>query len=97
MTQYADDIAIWVNTTLRKHTNKRVVNYVEKLYQSESNKLIIYMKENDLELSGEKTCLMLFKNGENPKILYQLELDGQILNYKQNIQFLGVFISTKLN
>ena len=35
--QYADDTAIWVNTTLRKHTNKRVVNYVQKLYQSELN------------------------------------------------------------
>ena len=35
VTQYADDIAIWVNTTPRKHTNKRVVNHVQKLYQSE--------------------------------------------------------------
>ena len=35
--QYADDIAIWVNTTLRKHTNKMVVNYVQKLYHSELN------------------------------------------------------------
>ena len=25
------------------------------------------MKENGLELSGEKTCLMLFNTGENPK------------------------------
>ena len=38
------------------------------------------MKENGLELSGEKTCFILFDNGENP----HLELDGQILNYKQN-------------
>ena len=30
--QYADDIAIWANTTLRKHTNKRVVDHVQKLY-----------------------------------------------------------------
>ena len=50
---YADDIAIWVNTTLRKHTNKMVVNYVQNNYLSELNKLIIYMTENDLELSGE--------------------------------------------
>ena len=95
--QYADDIAIWVITTLRKHTHKRVVNYVHKLYQSEFKKLFIYMKENGLELSGEKTCLMLFNNGENPKSLLQLELDGQILNYKQNTKFLGVCITTKLN
>ena len=27
--QYADDIAIWVNTTLRTHTNKKVVSHVK--------------------------------------------------------------------
>ena len=46
--QYADDIAIWVNTTLRKHTKKSVVSYVHKLYQSEMNKLTAYMKETVL-------------------------------------------------
>ena len=45
MAQCADDVAIWMNTTLRKHTNMRVVNYVQKLYQSELNKLIIYIYE----------------------------------------------------
>ena len=67
-----DDIA------LRKHTNKRVVNHVQKLYQSELNKLIAYMEENGFELSRDKTCLMLFKNGENPKNLPQRELNGQL-------------------
>ena len=51
---YADDIAIWVNTTLRKHTNKRVVNHVQKLCQSEINKLTAYMKDNGFELSQER-------------------------------------------
>ena len=86
-----DDIA------LRKHTNKRVVNHVQKLYQSEINKLTAYRKDNGFELSGEKTCLMLFNNGENPKSLPQIELDGQLLNYKQNTKFLGVYITTKLH
>ena len=54
--QYANDIAIWVNTTLRKHTNKRVVNHVQKLYQLEINKLTAYTKANGFELSREKTC-----------------------------------------
>ena len=55
------------------------------------------MKDNGFELSQEKTCLMLFNNGENPKSLPQIELDGQLLNYKQNTKFLGVYITTKLN
>ena len=40
---------------------------------------------------------MLFNNGENPKSLPQIELDGQLLNYKQNRKFLAVYITTKLN
>ena len=97
MAQYADDIAIWVNTTLRKHTNKRVVNHVQKLYQLEINKLTAYMKDTVFEISREKTCLMLFNNGENPKSLPQIELDGQLLNCEQNTKFFGVYITTKLN
>ena len=97
LAQYADGIAIWVNTTLRKHTNKRVANHVQKLDQTEVNKLTAYMKDNGFELSREKTCLMLFNNGENPKSLPQIELYSQLLNYKQNTKFLGVYITTKLN
>ena len=73
--QYAHDIAIWVNTTLRKYTNKRVVSIVQKLYQSEMNKLTAYVKDNGFELSRDKMCLMLFKNGENPKSLPQIDDD----------------------
>jgi len=95
--QYANNIDIWVNTTLRKHTIKKVVSRVQKLYQLEINKLSAYMKENGFELSWEKTCLMLFNNGENPKSLPQMKLDGQLLNYKQNTKFWGVYLTTKLN
>ena len=49
------------------------------------------MKDNGFELSREKTCLMLFNNVENPKSLPQTELDGQLLNYKQNTKFVGVY------
>ena len=70
MAQYADDIVIWVNTTLRKHTNKRVVNHVQKLYQSEINKLTAYVKDNGFELSREKTCLMLLVIMEKTRKAY---------------------------
>ena len=81
MAQYAADIAVLVNATLRKHSlrkHKRVVNHVQKLYQSELSKWIAYMEENGFELSRDKTCLMLFKNGENLKHLPQRELNGQL-------------------
>ena len=61
------------------------------------NELTAYMKENGFALSQEKTCLMLFHNGENPKRLLQAELDGQLLNYKRNTTFLSVYLTSKLN
>ena len=95
--QYADDIAMWINTSIRKNTKKRVLNYVEKLYQDELDKLSYYMKENKMELSGEKTCLVLFNNGENPKELPVLNLERTVLQYKSYVKFLGVYLTTKLN
>ena len=79
--QYADDIAIWINTNLRKNTNKRVITHIQKLYQNELNNLSAYMKCNGLTLSSEKTCFMLFNNGDNPKHLPSLLLDGVELEY----------------
>ena len=39
--QYMDDIAVWMNTLLRKRTLRRFVNYVGTLYQSEIDKLVL--------------------------------------------------------
>ena len=55
------------------------------------------MKDNGFELRREKTCLMLFNNGETATSLPQIELDGQLLNCEQNTKFFGVYITTKLN
>ena len=55
------------------------------------------MKVNCFELLREKTCLLLFNNGENPKNVPQLEQDGQLLNYKQNTTFMGGYLTAKLN
>ena len=43
LAHYADDIAVRVNTILRKHTNKRVLNLVQNLCQSGLNKSIVCM------------------------------------------------------
>ena len=95
--QYADDIAMWMNTTLRKNTNKRTITHVQKLYQYDLDNLNNYMKDNGLELSSEKTYLMLFNNGENPKTLPTLSLDNKPLAFKPTVKFLGVYITRKLN
>ena len=52
---------------------------------------------NGLELSGEKTQLMLFNNGKNPKVLPQMMLEDKILQFSRNVKFLGVHFTPKLN
>ena len=95
--QFADDIAMWINTNMRKNTKKRISKHIETLYQIELNKLDTYMKNNGLVLSGEKTVLMLFNKGKDPSYLPKLKLGDMYLQYKDKVKFLGVFFTRKLN
>ena len=95
--QYADDICIWLKTNIKKNTKKRVIDYVEKIYQIELNNIVKFMKENGFRLSCEKTHLMFFNNGKNPSSLPKLHIEGTNLDYKQNTKFLGVFFTTNLS
>ena len=65
----ADDIAIWMNVSLRKRTSRRFVNYVRKLDLKEIDKLSAYMKVSGLEFLSEKTNMILFNNSSGPKEL----------------------------
>ena len=95
--QYADDIAIWMNVKLKKKTGLHYINHVSKLYQSELNKLNMYMKENGLQFSAEKTSMILFNNGAAPSKLPIFYLNGQKINYKSEVKFLGLYFTQKLN
>jgi hypothetical protein len=91
--QYADDTAIWINTNIKKRSGKRIINHVQNLYQKELN----YMYQNGMELSGEKTCLMFFNNGQKTVNLPKMEINGNQLNYESKVKFLGVYFTPKLN
>ena len=95
--QYADDICIWLKTNLKKNTPKRTISYIQKIFQSELNNLVHYMNENGLQLSGEKTHLILFNNGHNPSFLPIFEISGTKLIYKNETKFLGVYFNRKLS
>ena len=95
--QYADDIAIWINCSLRKNTNKRATKYFESIFQKEINSIDQYMRENGLQLSGEKTVLMLFNNGKDSPKLPKLSLGNEVLQYKDHVKFLGVYFSRNLS
>jgi ribonuclease HI len=95
--QYADDIAIWINSSIKKRSGKRIINHVQNLYQKELDKIVNYMYQNGMELSGEKTCLMFFNNGQKPVNLPKLEINGIQLSYESKVKFLGVYFTPKLN
>ena len=97
LAQYADDICMWMDVTLKKTTRLREQNHIRKLYQSDLNNLGNYMFENGLALSTEKTNMMLFNSGDNPKSKPIFKLSGEILEYKEVVKFLGVFLTSKLS
>ena len=95
--QYADDVAIWLNCNLRKNTKNRTVKYIETIYQRDINAINNYMKLNGLQLSSEKTLLILFNNGQNSTVLPKLTLNNESLRYEQSVKFLGVHFTRNLS
>ena len=97
LAQYADDLCLWMNVTLKKSTQSRSVNYIRKIYQNELNTLHHYLTLNGLCLSAEKTNLVLFNAGNNPQQLPVFTIDNKILMYKDSVKFLGVILTSKLS
>lgn len=97
LVQYADDICIWMPVTLKKKTPVRSLNYTRRVYQNALDKIAIYMKNNGLKLSVEKTNMMLFNSGLNPDQLPSFKVDNTIIQYKESVKFLGIYLTSKLS
>ena len=96
LVQYADDICIWMKTTLKKNTNKRSINFIKKQFQKDLDNINLFMTTNGLALSSEKTAMMLFNSGENPENLPKFKINDTVLEYKKSVKFLGVIFTCKL-
>ena len=95
--QYADDICMWMNTTIKRRTSHRQLIYIRRLYQLELDNISSYMFENGLSLSPEKTTMILFNSGDNPQNLPIFNLSTKPLNYSKMVKFLGIFLTNKLS
>ena len=95
--QYADDIALWINVNMNKKTSLFEIKFIQKIYQSELNNISDYMQSNGLEFSSEKTNMILLSNCHSPKILPKFYIAEQELNYVNELKFLGVYFTSKLN
>jgi retron-type reverse transcriptase len=52
--QYADDIAIWIKTNVKKRSGKRIINHVQNLYQKELGKIVKCENRFNFHVWGEK-------------------------------------------
>ena len=95
--QYADDIAMYMKVPLKRQSSLYDIKYFQKIYQIEVDRLTNYMKTNGLELSQEKTNMILFNNGITPKKLPCIHIDGKEISYVTQVKFLGVIFTQKLN
>ena len=97
LVQFADDICMWMNVSMKKNTQKRSLNYIRKLYQADLDNLSKYMSMNGLSLAKEKTNMLLFNNGDDPINLPVFHLEGECIKYQRLVKFLGVFLTSKLS
>ena len=96
ITQFADDICFWLEVTLQKSTPLRTILNIESLYQKEINKINDYSTIIGSSFSTEKTEIMLFNSGPNPKRLPKFYLGNSKLDYTNVTTFLGITFSSNL-
>jgi len=53
------------------------------------------MTQNGLELSREKTHMILFSNCQEPRMLPRIFIDKEDIKYVNEVKFLGVFVTKK--
>jgi ribonuclease HI/L-rhamnose mutarotase len=97
LVQYADDIAIWMNVNLKKKTSLYEIKHITQVYQQEINNISYYMNTNGLELSKQKTNLVLFNHGQEPRQLPKLVIENEEIKYVKEVKFLGVYLTCKLH
>ena len=97
LVQYADDLCMWMPVNIKTKVTVRYKNYLYKSYQHDLDNISAYMVRNGLLFSAEKTHMILFNAGTNPINLPLFKLENNVLQYKDTIKFLGLYITSKLS
>ena len=95
--QYADDIALWTNVSMKRKTSLYEIKHIQKLYQLELNRLSNYLMLSGFDLSTEKTKMILFSKCLSPRLLPKFYIKNQEIQYCNEIKFLGVYFTNKLS
>ena len=95
--QYADDICMRMDVTLKKATKMQDQNHIHRFYQSDLDGISNYMFENWLEFSPEKMHMILFNSGDGSQIKPIFKLFDNAAEYVNSVKFLKIFLTSKFS
>ncbi len=96
LTMYADDLAIWLDTYIRRlYKNSIIVKNYMKTFQEAVDGVVRFMRVNGFTLSAQKTVFIPFHTNT---ILNQdicIHVSGQLIFSSNKVKYLGVVFSRR--
>ena len=91
LTMYADDLAIWTDTHIRRlHTNSSYVKQSMKLFQEDVDGVVHFMQVNGFALSSWKTVFVPFHTNTSQNTEVHIRVNGQSIFASKEVKYLGV-------
>ena len=91
LTMYADDLAIWTDTHIRRlHTNSSYVKQSMKLFQEAVDGVVHFMQVNGFALSSQKTVFVPFHTNTSQNTEVHMKVNGQSIFASKEVKYLGV-------
>ena len=95
LTMYADDLAIWTDTYIRRlHTNSSCVKHNMKLFQEAVDGVVHFMQVNGFALSSQKTVFVPFHTNTSQNTEVHIRVNGQNIFASKEVKYLEVKSST---
>ena len=87
---YADDLAIWTDTHIRRlHTNSSWVKHSMKLFQEAVDGVVLFMQVNGFALSSQKTVFVSFHTNTSQNAEVHIRVNGQPIFASSYVKYLG--------
>ena len=84
LTMYADDLAIWTDTHIRRlHTNSSYTKQSMKLFQEAVDGVVHFMQVNGFALSSQKTVFVPFHTNTSQNTEVHIRVNGQIILHRK--------------
>ena len=85
---YADDVALWLSGANSK--------YMEKKLQVDINNLLDWTNKHNIQISHEKTKVVVFSQNNKTAPIYNLSLMNKHIEQVSSFKFLGIYFDRRL-